>query len=326
VVVSQHSLRPAQRTDRLEGPSYQRLSAPDHSRLHRYKLVVLYLHCYYTLGTPTAMQGLLPHSPGLLPVQKRTQVNFAVHSRTYRCSPLKMQPWLGPAPCQAPSARCQHIAQANKPSEHDQLQAETSSSLQQADSSTDSSQGGVKRLLVLGGLVAVAASILYGAGGLSGLKDQVHDLEDLIEASGYLGPLIYAGAYTASTVLLFPASVLTLAAGYLFGELMLMGCCFFNTQSWHACMTYACIEYQAVFTCSCRARPRVYLPGWRTVVACALLADLCRPGSEGYVDGGAATSRGGEGSAGKLCPPGGDTVDDSCESREEAQEGTSTWG
>lgn len=44
------------------------------------------------------------------------------------------------------------------------------------------------------------------------------DLEDLIAASGYLGPLIYAGAYTASTVLLFPASVLTLAAGYLFGE------------------------------------------------------------------------------------------------------------
>jgi hypothetical protein len=124
--------------------------------------------------------------------------------------------------------------------------------LQQAgsstDSSTESSQGGVNRLLVLGGLVAVAASILYAAGGLSGLKDKVHDLEDLIGASGYLGPVIYAGAYTASTVLLFPASVLTLAAGYLFGELVLMGGCFCNMQSWHVCMT------QASFTQACIVR------------------------------------------------------------------------
>jgi hypothetical protein len=44
------------------------------------------------------------------------------------------------------------------------------------------------------------------------------DLEDLIAASGYLGPLIFAGSYAAATVLLFPASLLTLGAGYLFGE------------------------------------------------------------------------------------------------------------
>lgn len=66
--------------------------------------------------------------------------------------------------------------------------------------------------------MATAAAILVASGGLGGLKDKVHDLEDLITASGYLGPLIYAGAYTTATVLLFPASVLTLAAGYLFGE------------------------------------------------------------------------------------------------------------
>lgn len=45
----------------------------------------------------------------------------------------------------------------------------------------------------------------------------MQDLEELIAASGYLGPLIYAGSYTVATVLLFPASILTLAAGYLFG-------------------------------------------------------------------------------------------------------------
>jgi hypothetical protein len=43
------------------------------------------------------------------------------------------------------------------------------------------------------------------------------DLEDLISRSGYLGPLIYIGAYAAAAVLLFPASLLTLGAGYLFG-------------------------------------------------------------------------------------------------------------
>jgi uncharacterized membrane protein YdjX (TVP38/TMEM64 family) len=43
-------------------------------------------------------------------------------------------------------------------------------------------------------------------------------LEDVIAASGYLGPLIFAGSYAAATVLLFPASLLTLGAGYLFGE------------------------------------------------------------------------------------------------------------
>lgn len=46
----------------------------------------------------------------------------------------------------------------------------------------------------------------------------LQDLEDLIAASGYLGPLIFTGAYATATVLLFPASLLTLAAGYLFGE------------------------------------------------------------------------------------------------------------
>jgi hypothetical protein len=48
------------------------------------------------------------------------------------------------------------------------------------------------------------------------------DLEDIIAASGYLGPLIFAGSYAAATVLLFPASLLTLGAGYLFGKLHML--------------------------------------------------------------------------------------------------------
>jgi uncharacterized membrane protein YdjX (TVP38/TMEM64 family) len=46
---------------------------------------------------------------------------------------------------------------------------------------------------------------------------QLQDLEELIASSGAVGPLIFVGAYAAATVLLFPASLLTLGAGYLFG-------------------------------------------------------------------------------------------------------------
>jgi uncharacterized membrane protein YdjX (TVP38/TMEM64 family) len=49
------------------------------------------------------------------------------------------------------------------------------------------------------------------------LSSSPQDLEDLISRSGYLGPLIFIGAYAGATVLLFPASLLTLGAGYLFG-------------------------------------------------------------------------------------------------------------
>lgn len=40
----------------------------------------------------------------------------------------------------------------------------------------------------------------------------------MIAASGDLGLLYYAVAYSVSALFFFPASVLTLAAGYLFGE------------------------------------------------------------------------------------------------------------
>jgi hypothetical protein len=124
------------------------------------------------------------------------------------CNP---QPWLLPT---CPHRTGQHTPHA-KQTDTEQPSPSSSSS----DSTSDSSQGGgASRLLLLGGLVAAAGAILVTSGGLGGLKDKVHDLEGLITASGNLGPLIYGAAYTASTVLLFPASVLTLAAGYLFGK------------------------------------------------------------------------------------------------------------
>ncbi|KAF8060581.1 TVP38/TMEM64 family protein [Scenedesmus sp. PABB004] len=56
-------------------------------------------------------------------------------------------------------------------------------------------------------------------GGGGGGRERARELEGVIAASGALGYVIFAAAYAAATVLLFPASVLTLGAGYLFGPL-----------------------------------------------------------------------------------------------------------
>ncbi|KAI8471588.1 MAG: snare associated Golgi protein-domain-containing protein [Monoraphidium minutum] len=80
--------------------------------------------------------------------------------------------------------------------------------------------GGGGRVAVGLGLVGAAVLLLVvlRANGYD-VQGAVKDLEDLISRSGYLGPLIFVGAYAGATVLLFPASLLTLGAGYLFGPL-----------------------------------------------------------------------------------------------------------
>ncbi len=49
----------------------------------------------------------------------------------------------------------------------------------------------------------------------------LQELENVVALAGPGGPVIFAGAYVASTVLLFPASLLTLGAGFLYGESLL---------------------------------------------------------------------------------------------------------
>lgn len=177
---------------------------------------------------PTHMQGMVQlqarpaaGSCRCLRPRSRCLTPQALHIKgpSLLCS---QQPWPAWSPSHLPGTRHpnQHgrfTCSAGKQPDTGQLQ--TANSVDPTNSSSSSDGGGVNRLLVLGGLVAAAAAILVASGGLGGLKDRVHDLEDLIAASGYLGPLIYAAAYTTSTVLLFPASVLTLAAGFLFGPL-----------------------------------------------------------------------------------------------------------
>lgn len=120
-------------------------------------------------------------------------------------------------PCSGSRAAWQQSRHQPRATERDQQQLEPVSKRDEQDASDPAanSGGGLNRLLLFGGLVTAAVV----AGGVGGLRDKVQDLEDLIAASGYLGPLIYAGSYTVATVLLFPASILTLAAGYLFGPL-----------------------------------------------------------------------------------------------------------
>ncbi|KAK9830563.1 hypothetical protein WJX72_012501 [[Myrmecia] bisecta] len=67
-------------------------------------------------------------------------------------------------------------------------------------------------------VVALAVAVVAFTQGYS-FSDAVAELERAITESGSLGPLIFVLAYAASAVLFFPASVLTLAAGYLFGPL-----------------------------------------------------------------------------------------------------------
>ncbi|GIL81377.1 hypothetical protein Vretifemale_10366, partial [Volvox reticuliferus] len=70
-------------------------------------------------------------------------------------------------------------------------------------------------------IVALTGGLLIAPGdaeamSLSGLADAA---VEAVASSGWLGPAVFVALYVAATVLLFPASVLTLAAGALFGPL-----------------------------------------------------------------------------------------------------------
>ncbi|KAK9821468.1 hypothetical protein WJX81_006627 [Elliptochloris bilobata] len=68
-------------------------------------------------------------------------------------------------------------------------------------------------------LFATAAAALLTLTLRSGLSPAalVAKLEAIVDASGAAGPAVYAGAYAVGTTLFFPAALLTLGAGYLWG-------------------------------------------------------------------------------------------------------------
>ena len=70
-------------------------------------------------------------------------------------------------------------------------------------------------------LPALAASASAApTAAVSGLPELVGGLEQLIQDAGALGPAIFVAAYVLATVLLVPGSILTLAAGVLFGPVL----------------------------------------------------------------------------------------------------------
>lgn len=69
-----------------------------------------------------------------------------------------------------------------------------------------------------------AAVVLLGlpspAEALPSVADAVSGVEALVQEAGALGPLVFVCAYVLASVLLVPASLLTLAAGFLFGPVL----------------------------------------------------------------------------------------------------------
>lgn len=74
------------------------------------------------------------------------------------------------------------------------------------------------RALALGGLLLLAMP--EPAAAAPSLEGLLGGVEDLVAGAGALGPLVFIAAYAACTVLLVPGSVLTLAAGALFGPVL----------------------------------------------------------------------------------------------------------
>lgn len=73
---------------------------------------------------------------------------------------------------------------------------------------------------VTAGAAATALLALPAPAQAASLQEGVSWLQQLIASSGPLGPLLFIFAYAAAAVLLVPGSLLTVAAGFLFGPLL----------------------------------------------------------------------------------------------------------
>ena len=76
-----------------------------------------------------------------------------------------------------------------------------------------SSPSSSRRLLLLAGALVVAAGLLGGPN----MVARIPELAQVVASAGIWGPLLFIGVYTVATLCLVPGSLLTLAAGALFG-------------------------------------------------------------------------------------------------------------
>ena len=74
------------------------------------------------------------------------------------------------------------------------------------------------RILVLPSLTLLVPHYFLAAMGLPSVQDWAASVEQLVTNAGPAGPLVFILIYAAAATLLIPGSILTLAAGYLFGQ------------------------------------------------------------------------------------------------------------
>lgn len=87
----------------------------------------------------------------------------------------------------------------------------------QQGTATETSLSAHKQKAVAGGAALLAAAaVAYFAQGHSA-KDAIQAVETTVTAAGSAGPFIFIVSYAIATVVLIPASALTLAAGFLYG-------------------------------------------------------------------------------------------------------------
>ncbi len=81
-------------------------------------------------------------------------------------------------------------------------------------------RSGAAGLLLATAVTALLAPAPALAADLPSLQGVVSGIESLVQEAGPLGPLVFVAAYVVATVLLVPASLLTIAAGFLFGPVL----------------------------------------------------------------------------------------------------------
>ncbi|MEW5305301.1 MAG: hypothetical protein WDW38_005658 [Sanguina aurantia] len=77
----------------------------------------------------------------------------------------------------------------------------------------------VKNVILGSALVTAVPFIWVAMQHGTDVSSWVQTVEDAVNSSGWLGPAVFIAIYALATVFLFPASILTLAAGALFGPL-----------------------------------------------------------------------------------------------------------
>lgn len=127
----------------------------------------------------------------------------------------------------------------------------------------DTKQAAVSSSVLIAGAAAVALAVGAAVMASNGTDPGsiVASIEDAVAASGWLGPAVFIAVYAVATVFLFPASVLTLAAGALFGKCCRQPC---DLRAWFRCQcsnsAAMCCLYQTHVSMTMRQQSALVSP------------------------------------------------------------------